>query len=289
MLCELYLSDPLATCYDNEGEGGSEGGQTDNADQKGGDGGQGGQGDQGDQGGDRTFTQEEVNKFLASDRRKHQEKYESLEQSYQQLLENESLSKDERNKLEESLENLRAQYRTKEQQAAHDRKKLEEEYTERLAEAEKQYEVWERRYMESTISRALQDAAVSHEAYNPSQVVALLRPMTKMVEKTDEKGRGLGEFEPMIDFADVDLETGDSVMTQRTPENAVKRMQELPDLYGNLFKSGVVSDIGGNSATGGLAPGANGQIDVRKLSPTQYREIREKNPELLGLKPKRGR
>ena len=113
--------------------------------------------------------------------------------------------------------------------------------------------------------------------------------MTKMVEKTDEKGRGLGEFEPMIDFADVDLETGESVMTQRTPENAVKRMQELPDLYGNLFKSGVVSGIGGNSATGGLAPGANGQIDVRKLSPTQYREIREKNPELLGLKPKRSR
>ena len=64
---------------------------------------------------------------------------------------------------------------------------------------------------------------------------------------------------------------------------------EFYDLYGNLFKSGVVSGIGGNSATGGLAPGANGQIDVRKLSPTQYREIREKNPELLGLKPKRGR
>ena len=66
-------------------------------------------------------------------------------------------------------------------------------------------------------------------------------------------------------------------------------MKELPELYGNLFKSGVVSGIGGNSATGGLAPGANGQVDVRKLSPTQYREIREKNPELLGLRPKRGR
>ena len=285
MLCELYLSDPLATCYDNEGEGTSDGGQTDNVNQDAGN----DDGGQDSQGGDKTFTQEEVNKFLASDRRKHQEKYESLEGSYQQLLDNESLSKDERNKLEESLENLRAQYRTKEQQAAHERKRLEEEYSERLAEAEKQYEVWEHRYMESTISRALQDAAVSHEAYNPSQVLALLRPMTKMVETTDEKGRGLGEFEPMIDFADVDLETGESVMTQRTPENAVKRMQELPELYGNLFKSGVVSGIGGNSATGGLAPGANGQIDVRKLSPTQYREIREKNPELLGLKPKRGR
>jgi len=283
MLCELYLCEPLATCYDNEGEGGGDGGQTDNADQG------GGNNDDGDQGGDRTFTQEEVNKFMADDRRKHQKKYETLETSYQQLLENESLSKDERNKLEESLENLRAQYRTKEQQAAHERKKLEAEYGERLTEAERQAEDWQRRYTESTVSRSLQDAAVSHEAYSPSQIVALLRPMTKMVEKTDEKGRGLSELAPMVDFPDQDPETGESVMTQRTPEEAVNRMKELPELYGNLFKSGVVSGIGGNSATGGLAPGANGQVDVRKLSPTQYREIREKNPELLGLKPRRGR
>ena len=30
-----------------------------------------------------------------------------------------------------------------------------------------------------------------------------------------------------------------------------------------------------------------GKIDVRKLTPQQYREIRAKNPELLGLAPKR--
>ena len=30
-----------------------------------------------------------------------------------------------------------------------------------------------------------------------------------------------------------------------------------------------------------------GRIDVRKLTPQQYREIRAKNPELLGLAPKR--
>ncbi len=42
-----------------------------------------------------------------------------------------------------------------------------------------------------------------------------------------------------------------------------------------------------SSATGGLMPGKGGKIDVRKLTPQQYREIREKNPELLGLAPKR--
>ncbi len=294
MLCDLYLSTPCATCYDNEGDDGGrdDAARTDDSaktdDQAAGDDRPGG--DRGTQdAGQRTFTQEELNKFLADDRRKHLKKYETLETSYQQLLENQSLSKEDRNKLEESLENLRAQYRTKEQQAAHERKQLEEEFTVRLEDVQQRAELWQQRYTDSTIERSLQDAAIAHESFSPSQIVTLLKPQTKMVEKTDEKGHGRGEFAPMVDFPDKDPDTGEPIMTQRTSEEAVKRMKELPELYGNLFKSGVVSGIGGNSATGGLAPGANGQIDVRKLSPTQYREIREKNPELLGLKPKRGR
>jgi hypothetical protein len=67
-------------------------------------------------------------------------------------------------------------------------------------------------------------------------------------------------------------------------------MKELSAVYGNLFKSGVVSGIGSSSATGGLASGSGGKIDVRKLTQQQYMEIREKNPELLGLRaPKKGK
>jgi hypothetical protein len=64
-------------------------------------------------------------------------------------------------------------------------------------------------------------------------------------------------------------------------------MKELPEIYGNLFKSNVVSGIGSNSSTAGLAAGANGKVDPRKLSQAQYRELRAKNPESLDLGPKR--
>jgi len=84
----------------------------------------------------------------------------------------------------------------------------------------------------------------------------------------------------------VDATTNEQVIMTRSPEEAVKRMKELPE-WANLFKSGVVSGIGSSSATGGLIPGQGGKIDVRKLTPQQYREIRSKNPELLGLAPKR--
>ena len=78
----------------------------------------------------------------------------------------------------------------------------------------------------------------------------------------------------VVDFPDTDPTTGEAIVTLHTPESAVKRMKELPAIYGNLFKTGVVSGIGFESATGGLASGQSGKLDVRKLTPQQYAEIR---------------
>lgn len=293
MLNEQYYGCALVTCFDNDGvtpAGEADGDQTDQIESENGPSPTHGPTDEGGNtgngGADRAFTQDQLNKFLAEDRRKHQQKYESLEGSYQELLASQSLSQEDRTKLEGELEDLRKQHRTKEQQATHERKQLEEQFTTDLGEAQQEATHWKTKYTESTIARALQDAAVSYEAFQPSQIVALLRPMTKLAEKKDEKGQSLGITAPAIDFPDQDAETGEPIVTQRTPDEAVKRMKELPELYGNLFKSNVVSGVGGNSATGGLQPGSNGKIDVRRLTPSQYREIRAKNPELLGLAPK---
>lgn len=238
---------------------------------------------------DKLFTQEDVNRFLAEDRRKHQAQLQKIESQYQELLKNQNLTEQERTRLVGALDDVQKQLRTKEQQLAYEKKQLEEQYQSRLSEAEKNAGRWEGLYKESMISRALQDAAVQHDAFRPDQVVSLLRPMTKLVEEIDSKtGKSTGALKPMIDFPDMNQDTGESFIGQLTPADALRRMKEIPEVYGNLFKSGVVSGIGANSATGGLTPGANGRVDVRKLTPQQYREIRQKNPELLGLRP-RGR
>jgi hypothetical protein len=132
----------------------------------------------------------------------------------------------------------------------------------------------------------LQDAAVVHDAFRSEQVVSLLRGKTKLIEETDQKTqKTTGKFKPMVEFEDVDATTGEPITTTRTPAEAVKRMKELPEIYGNLFKSNVVSGIGSNSSTAGLTAGANGKVDARKLSQAQFRELRAKNPEALGLPP----
>lgn len=240
------------------------------------------------------FTPEQQKKFndaIASERRKQEQKYrkelEKTEATYKELLANsKSLTEKERQTLQENLETIQGQLRSKEQQAAQEKKELEAAYQGKLTAAELRAVTAEQRWRDSTIVRALQDAAVEHEAYNIRQVVTLLKDWTKLVENVDTNGKGIGQFDVMVDFPDKDGTTGQEIKTARTPSEAVKRMTEIAE-YQNLFRKNVVSGVGGNSAIGGLAPGSNGRIDVRNLTPDQYQKIRAEKPELLGLRHQR--
>ena len=235
----------------------------------------------------KVFSQEDVNKFLADDRRKNATKHEArqaeLETAYKEALANQSLSQETRGQLEGKLEDLQKTFRSKEQQLEYDKKQLETKYTEEVQSLKQRAENWENKYKSSMVDRALQDAAIKNDAFNPGQVTTILKTMTKIIEKTDENGEPLGEFAPVIDLTDIDAKTGEQIITRRTPEDAVKRMRELPQQYGNLFNKNVVSGIGAGSATGSGVSG-HGNVDIHNMSPEQYMELRKTNPAALGLK-----
>lgn len=235
---------------------------------------------------DGRFSQEQLNRFLADDRRKHQQKYEGLEAAYKEALQDQNLGSEQRDKLQAQLEDLQKQFRSKEQQLAYEKKQVEEQAKKDVETLTAKAVEWEDRFKTTLRDRALQDAAISADAFNPAQIVTLLSPMTKITEELDEAGHTTGNLVPVIDFPDTDETTGKRIMTQRTPEEAVTRMKALPDLFGNLFKANVVSGIGGNSATGGVAPGDGGRVDPTNLTQEQYNKIRRDNPESLGLKPR---
>lgn len=239
----------------------------------------------------KTFTQDDVNRFLAEDRRKYQAQIKEQAEKLESVLKNSQLSEQDRKVLQENLATLQGQLRSAEAAAAKQKQELEQQFQAKLVDAEKKSQIWEALYRESTVQRALQDAAVKGEAWAPSQIVTILKPMTKLVEGVDPiTNRPNGQYEVKIEMLDTNPKTGQKELMVYTPNEAVARMKELEDQYGNLFKSGVVSGIGSSSATGGLMPGKGGRLDaatLRNLTPQQYREIREKNPELLGLAPKR--
>ena len=231
------------------------------------------------------FTQDDMNRCLAEDRRKHKEKYERLEGSYETLLRDKTMETSTRATMESELEDLRAGFRTKEQQAEVDKKRQKEEYEVALGNAKKDVVKYEQLYTDTVITQSLQDAAVNGEAFNNQQIIGLLKPITELRELKDDTGKTIGNG-PMVDFPDVDEKTGKPIKTLRTPAEAVKRMKELTETYGNLFRANVVSGVGQGAATGSGISGKTGQIDVASLTTEQYLKIRKEQPELLNLRPK---
>lgn len=236
--------------------------------------------------GGRTFTQEEVNKFLADDRRKHSERYQSLESSYQEVLKTQNLTKEERERLEQQLDDLRKQHRTKEQQLALDKKEAEEAHHKEVEALRKEKTVWEQRYTESTIVQALQSAAIKHEAFNPNQIIVQLRGQTKLVDKLDHAGKTTGQLIPMVEMTVKNESSGASEQLQMTPDEAVEYMKKNPEQWGNFFRNNVREGIGSISATGGAMTG-NGTVDHTRLNDEQWFKLRKENPAALGLKGRR--
>jgi len=280
MFRSLYLSRPWSSCFEGEDDAAKAAADKAAADKA--------AADKAAADSKKTFTQDEMNRVLAEDRRKHQTQLKEQAEKLEGVLKSSQLTEQDRKVLQENLASVQGQLRSAEAAAAKEKQELEQAFHGKLVEAEKKSQIWEGLYRESTIQRSLQDAAVKNDAWQPGQIVTILKPMTRLVESVDPTtNQRTGQYEVKIEMLDVNPKTGQQEVMIRSPEEAVARMKELPEQYGNLFKSGVVSGIGSSSATGGLMPGTSGKIDVRKLTPAQYRDIRAKNPELLGLAPKR--
>jgi uncharacterized FlaG/YvyC family protein len=229
------------------------------------------------------FTQDQVNKFLAEDRRRNEAAHKAAqkqllqkqEAEYNALLASKSLTEQERDALNESLESVQKQLLSEKEYAARELKKTQDALTAQKITAEQAAKDWETRYRDSAITRELLDAAAKNEAYNAAQMMRTLKSSAKLVPLDGSTG----EFQVVVDLADeVD---GKPVTTQLPPDAAMKRMKELPALYGNLFKANVVSGIGGNSNTAGQPAGHAGTPDFKNMTPAQYAKLRKEHPELV--------
>ncbi len=236
---------------------------------------------------DARFDQDMVNKIvqdrLAKDRKKHEEKYNSLKTTYQDLIASETLSKEDQTKLEQSLEDLKRQHRTKEEQAKHEKKQLQDNYEDQLTRYKEDAVRWEAQYKDFVVEKALLDAAIANDAFMPSQILSIVQPWTKLVDVTDENDKPTGKLTPMVDLEDVDADTQKPIITQHTPLGAIERLKELQP---NLFKSNVVSGVGGNSTTGGMQPGADGRLDQSQMTTEQWMKAYKEDPTKLGLRSK---
>ena len=214
-------------------------------------------GDEQDSSDDKMHTQEDLNRILAEERRKHKKQLEATQKQYEGLLSSKTLDEQQTKEVEANLEGVRKQLESEKNKHKTEKQKLEEDFANKLKAQQEEAEQWRQRFTDVTINHALQEAAIKHEAFNPGQLVNLLRPSTKVV---DDK--------PVVEIDDVSPE-GQPIKSALSPLDAVKRMTELTDQYGNLFRSNVMNGLGNNSSPG--APGG-GKITKQTLAKMSFSE-----------------
>lgn len=280
---DYVFSYPQIICYDGEGEGTAVSDPPASGDPPAND-------DQPDgQKKEAVFTQAQLNEILAADRRKHQdqtnkvkEQAQQLEAQMQKLIQDKNTTEAAKASLQADLDELRASQLTEEQKRELAAKKAKEEHENQVKNLQEQATQWETLFKRSTIERTLTDAAVTHDAFSPSQIVSLLKDHTEMKPVKDSDGNEIpGRFEPKTAIK-ITEENGEVLTAWKTPAEAVEHMKTQSDLFGNLFKNHVIAGIGSGTAPGGGKP-----TDPSKLSIEEKARRFREDPESLGLKPKR--
>lgn len=215
------------------------------------------------------FTQDEVNKIMAENKRTLQAKNESLIKELEALKTGGNLSAEQKVQLEGRIETLQNELLTKEELAKKDADKLRKESQKTIEGVTKERDDWKNRFTTATIQRTITDAAVENKAINPRQIVAILQQKANLVPAVDTEGKPTGDLVPKVKFETMDKDEKPITIEITIPE-AVKQMKDM-DEYLNLFQGEGASGLGARStSTGKIA-------DVKTLAkdPVKYREARK--------------
>ena len=220
----------------------------------------------------KAFSQEDVNKMLAEDRRKHQTQVQQALEELDAIKAKASLSDSEKSELEQRIADMRKQLLTKEELAKQEKDKVEKQLKQTTETLTKDRDNWKARYTESTIIGAIIDASAKHTAFDPDQIVAILRPRTRLSEDLDKDGKPSGRLVPKVDFVDQDKD-GNPLTLELAVDEAVKKMAEL-DKYSNLFKDTGSGGLGRQNR-GGAGTKNIDIVELARTNPAKYREMRK--------------
>lgn len=215
-------------------------------------------------------TQKHVNKLLAEERRKNEEKTKTAITQLETLKKEKGLTDAAKAQLETQIEDYKNSLLTKDEQAKKEREKLDKDFKSSLEKESTEKEFWRTEFAgESTKNQILQAARV-HEAVRDEQLIDFIVPKTRLAEVLDSEGKPTGKFQPKVKFATKN-DKGEAIELDLTVEETVKRMKDEPERFGNLFKSTLQGGLG----TGGSAGSGNLNSGKPPSDPAQYRVWRQ--------------
>lgn len=221
------------------------------------------------------FSQEEVNRLLQEDRKKHEKRVQEVVTQLEETKKAKGLSEQEKSELQTRIDEMKSSLLTSEERAKQELKKKDAEYKTQLEQTSKEKEAWRTLFSDEATTNQILRATAKHKALSDEQIGAFLLPKTRLVEVLDDDGKSTGKWTPKVKFPDE--KDGKPIELDLTIDEAVKRMKDLPERFGNLFDGGTSGGLGGLNGKGGSG-GGGGSLDSETppKDPVQYRVWRKK-------------
>lgn len=213
--------------------------------------------------------QRELNRVNKDANQRNKELVNQLEQ----LKTNQSLSEEEKNNLQTRIDELTSTFQTKEEQQKIEIDKLTKKHTTELTATSEDRDRYKGLFEQKVLSVEIFEAASEFKAFNPHQISAILLPLTKVAEGLDSDGKPNGEYHGTVNFTGKDKD-GKPIQLKLSVKDAVKAMTEMPEQYGNLFKTDANSGLG--SSTNGGSTNGGRLADIDSMSPQEYAKNRER-------------
>jgi parvulin-like peptidyl-prolyl isomerase len=218
-----------------------------------------------------TISQDELNRMMADNRRNLTRQNEEMANRLEALQSQFNMTAEERDEMKQTIESLRTQTLTQDELQKREAKKAADAHKKEIDTLAGERDQWKGRYESETVMRAILDA--SSDAYEASQIVAILGPKTRLTSVKNEE-TGEESLQPITKYEHVD-EDGKPKTLEISPQEAVKLMKETRR-YHNLFISDKVAGLG---LTGSVD--MEGEPDMDDMA--KYMKWRESNKATLGI------
>lgn len=218
-----------------------------------------------------TYTQAQLDQAIAQEAAKAKKERDGIVSQLETLKKSQTLTAKEKQELQTKIDELQSLNLSKEQIAQQEAEKLRKTHTDELNNLSGERDRWKGEYETYRMRSEILAAASSSNAYNADQLVELLLPKTKLIElKENVGGQEVTKYQSIVKFSDKDKD-GKPVVLDLSIGDAIKRMRELPETFGNLFKSdakggtGLLNNGGSPANKVGIRPG---------MSQEEYMKIR---------------
>jgi hypothetical protein len=224
------------------------------------------------------FTQDHMNTEIGKARVAARKESENVLGELERLRDSASTSEAVKGRLTEQIDALRQQMVTKEQSLQAELEQWKTKHgndTQKLTEAA---QTFERRWRDQMIATDILTHADKAGAFSAQQVFDLLARNAEVKPRLDEQGNETGAFHTVVTVRDIDPKTKTEKLVTLPADQAIKRMKDVPELYGNLFRPSDKPGTGAQPYTGFNAP-PRGGLDFS--SPEAYEKSRKGNEHLV--------